>query len=84
VRIDKSGWEIVPLPPIFKRYQHQETQVLPEKGGDPKAFSNSVISKKTTNVFSYRLSLRFSSRISHIILSQNASKEAASPIIPED
>ena len=36
VRIDKSGWQIVSLPPIFKRHHHQMAQALPVHGGDPK------------------------------------------------
>ncbi|MDD5599503.1 MAG: hypothetical protein PHV82_16265, partial [Victivallaceae bacterium] len=36
VAITKDGWEIVCLPPIFKRYPHQAEQALPIKGGDPR------------------------------------------------
>ena len=35
VVITKDGWEIVFLPPIFKRYPHQSEQVMPVKGYDP-------------------------------------------------
>lgn len=72
VRIDKFGWEIVSLPSIFKRYQHQETQVLPEKGRDPKGileFCN--IQKDDQCLFLSAVASFFIPNIPHIILSQN-------------
>ena len=36
VMITKDGWEIVSLPPIFRRYNHQAEQVIPVKGYDAK------------------------------------------------
>ncbi len=34
VKISKEGWEVVDNPPIlFRRYPHQEAQVMPERGG---------------------------------------------------
>ncbi len=39
VRITADGWEVVEHPPIlFQRYSHHKPQVLPIKGGDPRAF----------------------------------------------
>ncbi len=38
VAITKNGWEIVYLPPIFKRYPHQAEHVIPIKFGDPRKF----------------------------------------------
>ena len=72
MRIDKSGWEIVSLPPIFKRYQHQETQVLPEKGRDSKGileFCN--IQKDDECLFLSAVASFFIPNIPHVILSQN-------------
>jgi hypothetical protein len=36
VRIDKDGWEVIENSDLvlFRRYQHQKDQVVPEKGGD--------------------------------------------------
>lgn len=37
IRVDASGWEIIEEPPIlFKRYGHQQPQVEPVAGGDPR------------------------------------------------
>jgi len=36
VRIDKEGWQVVSLPSVFKRYNHQDEQVIPVPGYDPK------------------------------------------------
>ena len=36
VRIAPQGWEIMSLPAIFRRYTHQNPQVVPILGGDPK------------------------------------------------
>jgi len=39
VRINKNGWEIINNSPIlFKRSLHNQSQVIPEKGGDVKLF----------------------------------------------
>lgn len=39
VKITSDGWEIVNEPPIlFRRFRHQQTQVLPVKGGDIREF----------------------------------------------
>jgi len=34
--IGKEGWQVVYLPSLFKRYNHQDGQVVPLKGYDPK------------------------------------------------
>ena len=39
VRVDENGWSIIERPPIlFYRYSHQQPQLEPIKGGDPKKF----------------------------------------------
>jgi hypothetical protein len=38
VRITKDGWEIVALPPVFRRYKHQVAQVIPTTDGSPNDF----------------------------------------------
>jgi hypothetical protein len=35
VKIGEMGWKIVDAMPLFRRYDHQETQVTPITGGDP-------------------------------------------------
>ena len=37
VKITSAGWEITELPPVFRRHKHQEAQVIPVKGGNPKS-----------------------------------------------
>lgn len=72
VRIDNEGWDIVQLPPVFRRYQHQAEQVIPKKDGDPKEilrFCN--ISPDDHCLFMAVLASFFIPNIPHIILSQN-------------
>ena len=71
VRIDKSGWQIVALPPIFRRYQHQAEQVLPIHGGDSKEllhFCN--IAPDDHCLFMILAASFFIPNIPHVILSQ--------------
>jgi primase-polymerase (primpol)-like protein len=71
VRIDKGGWQVVSLPPIFRRYQHQAEQVLPVHGGDPKEllhFCN--ISPDDHCLFMVLAASFFIPNIPHVILSQ--------------
>lgn len=71
VRIDKGGWQVVSLPPIFRRYQHQAEQVLPVFGGDPKdilRFCN--ISPDDHCLFMVLIASFFIPNIPHVILSQ--------------
>lgn len=71
VRIDKGGWQVVSLPPIFRRYQHQAGQVLPVHGGDPKEilrFCN--ISPNDHCLFMVLVVSFFIPNIPHVILSQ--------------
>ncbi|MFH0813442.1 MAG: hypothetical protein V2A69_11485 [Pseudomonadota bacterium] len=35
VKITKEGWTIEQAPILFRRYSHQQPQVIPKKGGDP-------------------------------------------------
>lgn len=72
VRIDSSGWEIIMLPPIFRRHQHQAEQVAPIKGQDPREilrFCN--ISPEDHCLFMATISSFFIPNIPHVILSQN-------------
>ncbi len=72
VRINKDGWEVVSLPPIFRRYQHQAEQVVPVKDGDPRAilrFCN--ISPDDHCLFMVSIASFFIPNIPHVILSQN-------------
>lgn len=72
VRVDKNGWEIVSLPPIFRRHQHQAEQVIPVKGKDPKdilRFCN--ISTEDHCLFMATIATFFIPNIPHVILSQN-------------
>lgn len=43
VCVDRNGWKIVEHPPIlFKSYEHQERQVIPDKNGDVQALRKFV------------------------------------------
>lgn len=71
VVIDETGWDVVPLPPIFRRYQHQAEQVIPVKGGDPKAilrFCN--VNPDDHCLFMVAIASFFIPNIPHVILSQ--------------
>lgn len=71
VRIDENGWEVVPLPPIFRRYQHQAEQVIPVKDGDPKEilrFCN--VSPDDHCLFIVAIASFFIPNIPHVILNQ--------------
>jgi len=68
VVITKDGWEVVYLPPIFKRYPHQAEQVMPVKGCDPKKlleFCN--ISKDDACLFMTVVAAFFIPDIPHVI-----------------
>jgi hypothetical protein len=72
VRVDKNGWQIVPLPPLFRRHQHQAEQVIPAIGKDPKDilhFCN--ISQEDHCLFMATIATFFIPNIPHVILSQN-------------
>ena len=71
VVIDEAGWDVVQLPPIFRRYQHQAEQVVPVKGGDPKAilrFCN--VGPDDHCLFMVAIATFFIPNIPHVILSQ--------------
>ncbi|MBU1917097.1 bifunctional DNA primase/polymerase [bacterium] len=38
VKITRDGWEIGPLPPVFRRYKHQTKQVIPVRDGKANDF----------------------------------------------
>lgn len=43
VKIDKSGWQVEQNPPVlFRRYAHQQAQVIPLSGGDVKRICDFV------------------------------------------
>jgi hypothetical protein len=68
VVITKDGWEVVFLPPIFKRYPHQAEQVFPVKGSDPKKlleFCN--INKDDACLFMMVVAAFFIPDIPHVI-----------------
>lgn len=72
VRITRNGWEIVYLPPIFRRYNHQNEQVSPTADGDPKnilQFCN--ISKDDQCLFIVTIATFFIPNIPHVVISQN-------------
>ncbi len=72
VRITPSGWEIIYLPPIFRRYSHQNEQVIPVLGGDPKdilRFCN--LNEDDHCLFVVTAATFFISNIPHVIISQN-------------
>ena len=68
VFIDKKGWQVVYLPPVFKRYNHQDTQVIPVKGHDPKRFLEFCnINKDDYCLFMTMLASFFIPDIPHVI-----------------
>lgn len=72
VRITETGWRIVHLPPIFRRYQHQAQQVMPDDGGDPKEilrFCN--IQKDDECLFLVTIASFLIPNIPHVIPNQN-------------
>jgi len=72
VRITPNGWEIIYLPPIFRRYGHQNEQVIPVLGGDPKdilRFCN--LNADDHCLFVVTTATYFISNIPHVIISQN-------------
>ena len=72
VKINKDGWEIVPLPAIFRRYNHQNEQVMPIKGCDPREilkFCN--INKEDHCLFMVAIATFFIPEIPHVIPSQS-------------
>lgn len=43
VKVSKDGWEVLDKPPVlFKRYSHQQTQVIPARNGNIDLFLNYV------------------------------------------
>ncbi len=71
VVIDETGWDVVQLPSIFRRYQHQAEQVVPVKSGDPKAilrFCN--VGTDDHCLFMVAIATFFIPNIPHVILSQ--------------
>lgn len=72
VRIDKAGWEIVKLPVIFRRYQHQKEQVRPVKGTDAREFLRFCnIAQEDECLFMASVASFFIPNIPHVIISQN-------------
>ena len=72
VKITKQGWQIEYLPPIFKRHNHQNKQVLPVKGcypGEILRFCN--ISEENHCLFMIAIAAFFIPDIPHVIPSQN-------------
>ncbi len=68
VVITKDGWEIVFLPPIFKRYPHQSEQVMPVKGYDPiKLLDFCNINKDDACLFMTVIATFFIPDIPHVI-----------------
>ncbi len=49
VKINKGGWSVVNPPIIFKRFQHQNNQILPEGGGNIFDFIDTVNVEKETD-----------------------------------
>ena len=71
VAIDENGWNIVFLPPIFRRYKHQAEQVIPVDGGDPKEilpFCN--VGPDDHCLFMVAIASFFIPNIPHVIISQ--------------
>jgi len=72
VKITKDCWYIVCLPPIFRRYQHQASQVIPVKGGDPlKILKFCNIQKDDQCLFMVTIATFFIPDIPHVIPNQN-------------
>lgn len=72
VRISKSGWDVVQLPPIFRRYNHQAEQVIPVKDGDPKdMFRFCNVHKDDHCLFIVAIATFFIPNIPHVIPNQN-------------
>ncbi|MEI8012469.1 MAG: hypothetical protein WCI27_08345, partial [Candidatus Omnitrophota bacterium] len=72
VVINKDGWLVAPLAPVFRRYQHQAPQVLPVTGGDPREllrFCN--ILPDDHCLFLVIVASYFIPDIPHVIISQN-------------
>ena len=71
VEISRDGWSVVPLPPIFRRYQHQAQQVIPVGGGNPKEllrFCN--VAPYDHCLFMTAVASFFIPNIPHVIISQ--------------
>jgi hypothetical protein len=72
IKLTKDGWDIVPLPSIFRRYNHQSQQVIPVKGGDPKEilkFCN--VAKEDYCLFMVTIATFFIPNIPHVIPTQS-------------
>ncbi len=71
VEIDRIGWRVVGVPPMFRRYQHQAEQVVPVAGCDPKDFLRFCnISIDDCCLFMALIASYFIPNIPHVILSQ--------------
>jgi hypothetical protein len=71
VAIDENGWDVIFLPPIFRRYQHQAQQVIPVNDGDPKEilrFCN--VGPDDHCLFMVAIASFFIPNIPHVIISQ--------------
>lgn len=72
IKLTKNGWDIVSLPSIFRRYNHQSQQVIPVKGGDPKdilKFCN--VAKEDHCLFMVTIATFFIPNIPHVIPTQS-------------
>ncbi len=72
VEIDKDGWRVVPLPPIFRRYDHQIPQVMPEFGGQAMEFLNFVnLDDDDACLFLTTVATYFIPNIPHALIDQS-------------
>jgi len=72
VCLTPSGWEVVYLPPIFRRYNHQNEQIIPTTGGDSKKiFQFCNINKDDQCLFIVTIASFFIPNIPHVVISQN-------------
>ena len=70
IKITPHGWQIVRLPPIFRRYVHQNPQAVPIPG-DPKDFLNFCnINKDDHCLFLVAAASFFIPNIPHVVISQ--------------
>jgi len=72
VKITPQGWEVKRLPPIFRRYAHQNQQVVPTLGGDPKnllRFCN--INQDDHCLFLVTVASLFIPDIPHVVINQS-------------
>lgn len=70
IKITPHGWQIVSLPPIFRRYAHQNPQVVPI-AGNPKDFLKFCnINKDDHCLFLIAVASFFIPNIPHVVISQ--------------